>query len=178
MSLPLSIGRKAPTPELVDLLSECHARIRRFLLIARELAHTVAPPVDDIRATAKDVRRYFGESMPLHVADEHDIADRFAGRDPAVDTTLRQIRDDHAHHEPPLARLVELCGRLEDDPTQHAALAGELANVVEVLATELEGHLELEERSLFPFLRTLPASEREALRTAFRTRRDAAMRRS
>jgi iron-sulfur cluster repair protein YtfE (RIC family) len=116
--------------------------------------------------------------MPLHVADEHDIADRFAGRDPAVDATLRQIREDHGHHEPPLARLVELCALLERDPTQHAAVAGDLASVVEVLATELEGHLELEERSLFPFLRTLPAAERDALRTAFRARRDAAMHRS
>jgi iron-sulfur cluster repair protein YtfE (RIC family) len=47
----------------------------------------------------------------------------------------------------------------------------ELARVAALLATELEAHLELEERAIFPALRRLPEQVREAIRGAIRARR-------
>ena len=43
--------------------------------------------------------------------------------------------------------------------------------IAALLATELEAHLELEERAIFPALRRLPEQVREAIRGAIRARR-------
>lgn len=171
----LALGRRPAAIELVDLLGECHTRIRRFLELAGQLATTQAPPEAEVRATAADIRRYFLEAFPLHLADEdEDIAPRLAGTSSEVDAALATMSADHVDHAPAIVRLVELCARLELDPTRHATLAPALAAAAHELVAQLSPHLELEERVLFPALQRLTAPERQAIQDAVRARRDRA----
>jgi iron-sulfur cluster repair protein YtfE (RIC family) len=81
---------------------------------------------------------------------------------------------EHGEHEPMIDRLVSICAALEEDPRRLAELAVPLAPLAAALETELLGHLEREERIVFPALRALPDVERAALTRAIRARREAA----
>src|SRR5690606_33889983 len=80
MLTSLSTRPKTAAQDLVDLLDECHQRIRRFLALAGEAAaHRGAPSSETAQACA-DVERYFKEALPLHVADEEEsITPRLRG---------------------------------------------------------------------------------------------------
>jgi hemerythrin-like domain-containing protein len=176
----LQIGpRRAPEdPDLVDLLRDCHGRIRRFLIVARQLADADAANTDpgELRATAGQIRRYFTEAFPIHTTDEDELAPHLAGASPDVDRALATMTSDHVAHGALVSRLVAICARIERDARQHGAMAAELARVATILATELEAHLELEEHVIFPALRRLPAPLRDALRTEMRARRTLSLR--
>src|SRR5512138_411206 len=67
----LQLGRRVASEDVVDLLDECHGRIRRFLAMARALANAPRDAaLSEIVATASQVRRYFAEGFALHVEDE------------------------------------------------------------------------------------------------------------
>jgi len=171
----VQLGPRQPSEDVVDLLRDCHARIRRFLVQARQLAEAAEPPgVDpaEVRVVAGQIRRYFIEAFPLHLADEDEqIAPRLAGASPDVDRALALMAGGHASHCSLVARLVAICASLEEDPRRLAVASIELARVAALLATELEAHLELEERAIFPALRRLPEQVREAIHGAIRARR-------
>lgn len=163
----VSLGRREHADDVVDLLRECHGRIRRFLVIARELA-TARAPAAEIAGVAAQVRRYFEESFPLHIEDEEqDIAPRLAS------AATAKMCAEHALHARAVAELVTACRDVERDPAQLASVP--LVAIVDRVARELEAHLEQEERDIFPALRRLPVREREAMREAMRARRERAM---
>jgi iron-sulfur cluster repair protein YtfE (RIC family) len=167
-----SIGKREEASDAVELLLACHERIRRFLTLARTLATAHGASDDEIRGTAAQVRRYFAEALPLHVADEHeDIVPRLAGAGGEVARALATMDADHELHAPIVARLVELCDALVRDPGRLAELSDELGRVAHELTDELGRHLDLEEQVILPALRELPAAELDALRTAMRARR-------
>ena len=171
----LSIGRRERTGDLVDLLLECHERIRKFTRFAQELAARDAPP-DEVREVAGQIRRYFAESLPLHVADEHEqLAPRLAGHSIDVDNALATMELQHEEHAPSLRLLITICEELVRDPGQRAALSVDLAAVASDLAEQFRIHLECEERVLFPVLRRLPTEQQAAILGAMRERRDRAM---
>jgi hemerythrin-like domain-containing protein len=171
----VQLGPRNTGGDVVDLLIECHGRIRKFLVLARRLARAAGSPRAEIRDTARQIRRYFVESFPLHRADEDDeLAPRLAGLGVDVDRALATMTADHLEHEPSIARLIGLCTAIGDDPAQLAALADDLAQVAAELATGLESHLELEERAIFPHVRRLPTGEQSAIQAALRDRRESA----
>lgn len=168
----VQIGKRAEAQDVVELLLECHDRIRKFLAMARGLAQAAAAAPDEIRDVAWQVRRYFLESLPLHIADEEDdIVPRLAGASAEIDHALAAMEADHASHEPLVHRLVELCGVLIADPRQVADIAAELGAVASRLTADFAAHLEVEERVIFAALRQIPSAGRGEILAAMRARR-------
>ena len=180
--MPLSIGgpRSGPGPSQTQpddpraLLLECHGRIRQFAALARSLAAAgPGTPPEQVAGAAGQVRRYFAEALPLHMADEdQSIAPRIRGRDPALDAALADMSAEHAHHQAQIDQLCELCGELEARPAALAELAPVLAPLSAALEAELAEHLRREEDRVLPQLaRLLTAGERAAITGEMRGRR-------
>ena len=168
------IGRRAAGDDAVDLLVDCHQRIREFLTLAHDLAAAQAPPLAEVAVAAGRVRRYFTEALPRHVADEeYSLLPRLRGRSAELDAALAVMRAEHADHEAPVTQLLDLCAELEAAPAQHSALARSLGEVVAALHADLERHLETEERTIFPAVAALPDAERQAVVAEMRARRSA-----
>jgi iron-sulfur cluster repair protein YtfE (RIC family) len=150
------LGRPAAPGDCVDLLVECHGRIRSFLALGRRLGQARGTGPDELADAAFRVHRYFTLALPLHALDEEEsIAPRLRGRDPAVDAELETMVREHREHQGPLAALVEACAVLAREPGRHP----ELAPAVERSAAELErhfvAHLAREEQVIFPAVRRL-----------------------
>lgn len=180
--MPLSIGGPrsgagAPRPGPDDpaaLLLECHGRIRQFAALARSLAAAgPGTPPDQVAGAAGQVRRYFADALPLHMADEDlSIAPRIRGRDPAVDAALADMSGEHARHQAQIDQLCALCGELEVRPAALAELEAVLAPLCAALEAELAEHLRREEERVLPALaRLLTAGERAAIVGEMRGRR-------
>lgn len=168
----VQVGRRNASEDVVDLLLECHGRIRRFLIMARNLAEAAgcAPPAD-VAATAGEIRRYFAEGFRLHVEDEEvDIAPRIAR------AAAAQLVAEHHGHLRDLTELLALCAELERQPEQLPAVAAALRATVGRLTVQLEAHLEFEERMIFPAIRALHRDQRDAIREAMRLRRERKLR--
>ena len=149
----VKLGSRTANEDVVDLLLACHDRIRSFIGMARRIA---AAPGPDVRDAAGQVRRYFAEAFPLHVADEEELF-----------PIPQRIHDDHVTHAPAIEKLVALCAAVE----QGAPVPPELGPLAEHLERELAEHLAIEERDVFPALRQLPEAERARIRDAIRARR-------
>lgn len=174
----ITFGARRGNPDGVDLLVECHARIRKHLAFARRLAAGAGHPEADIRETARQVRRYFAEGLPLHILDEEEmVLELLAGRDPDVDAALARMATEHLDHEPAIERLIALCGELELAPQRLADLTVELTPLAAGLEAELLAHLAHEERVIFSALRTLHQTHRDELGAAIQRRRAASLHR-
>lgn len=168
----LTIGKRPPVSDIVDLLLDCHERIRSFTSLAERLARSPEAPPDEVAAAAAKVRNYFAEALPLHARDEEEsMVPRLRGRGAEVDHELDEMRREHVEHEALLGRLVALCDGLAADPARHSALAPELDQVATALREHFVPHLDREERVLFPALRALPEEERTAMVRELRARR-------
>lgn len=147
---------KAVTGEggVVELLVECHARIRHFSALARQLADAGDAPAAEIGEAALRVHRYFTEALPLHAQDEEQsILPRLRGRDAEVDRELEAMVSEHREHEADggaLARVVELTRTLAHDPARLRELGPALAAAAEALTRHFDAHLAREERVIFP----------------------------
>lgn len=171
-----TLGARSQVDEVVEVLTACHRNIRHHFVIARRLV--VRGPqceLQEVRDIAAQIRHYFGVALPLHVADEEQtIAPRLC-LDPSVATLVKRLTRDHAHHQSLVDTLVALCGEVEQAPERLSAINGRLSKPVELLATDLAMHLELEERLMFPLVRSLPLSVRSEMHTEIRRRRDGAL---
>jgi iron-sulfur cluster repair protein YtfE (RIC family) len=161
----VELGLKHTGGDVVDALADCHAKIRKFVALARRLADAR----DDVATAAAQIERYFTQALPRHVADEdEDIAPRLAGRDREIDAALAAGNAEHRAHASHVDRLVAICGELAREPSYPR---GELARLAAELDAQLASHLEREERVLFPAIRALPPYEQDAIRAAMRGRR-------
>lgn len=169
----IGIGSKKPPEDVVDLLLDCHTRIRSFSRLAVRIAERTEVADAEIAEAAARVRRYFSVALPLHVADEEEsIVPRLTGRDPAVDAALARMEEEHEGHEEDLRRLVAICAALEEAPATLPSVRAELAEVGTRLVRAFDEHLRSEEETIFPALRSfLPKSEREAIFAELRARR-------
>jgi len=152
----VKLGARTTGEDAVDLLAACHERIRKF----SAMACAIAKAQGDVREAAGAVRRYFAEAFPLHVADEEELIEpRLA--------LPAQVHADHAAHAAEIERLVALCAGIEAG----GPVPPELGPLAERLRKELDAHLELEERDVFPALRMLPDAVRAEIRDGIRARR-------
>jgi pyridoxamine 5'-phosphate oxidase len=174
IAMLVQIGQRAQHEHLVDLLAECHTRIRRFLSLATALADDRSTPESEAHSVAGQVRRYFTSAFPHHVADEEQlITPRLAGTSANLDSALARIHADHAHHADAIALLVGICTAIERNPSSLAIYASELRHAAALATRCLEPHLELEERELFPAVRALSVDVQSEIRAGMRQRRDA-----
>lgn len=170
MTMLIPLGKRSVSEDVVDLLHECHGRIRRFLVMARQLALASQASPGEIADTAAQIRRYFAESFPLHVADEEvDIAPRVAKM--IAPERLARMQAEHRAHSSAVTELTVVCDLLVRQPEQHAAASTRLHALAVQLAAELEAHMEFEERTVFPALRELSQLDRESILAAMRQRR-------
>ncbi|ABC81937.1 hemerythrin domain-containing protein [Anaeromyxobacter dehalogenans] len=157
------IGKRAAPADAVDLLLECHDRIRQFLALGRRVAEARPDQLAEVPEAATRVRRYFTQALPLHAQDEEEsILPRLRGREAAVDAALASMAHEHAEHEEPLGRLVAACETVARDPSRHAALAGGMGAAVGELERHFEIHLRREEEIIFPAMRRLLAGAIDA----------------
>jgi hypothetical protein len=169
----LNIGPARPAEGIVDLLLDCHARIRSFSDLAIRLGEAAAPPPAEVADAAARVVRYFGEALPLHARDEEDsVLPRLAGRDPDVDVALVAMHRDHVGHGVVLEPVLELCAELAAAPERHAELAPTLVRAGRVLCAHFDAHLASEERTIFPAIgRVVGEEERRRMVEELRARR-------
>jgi iron-sulfur cluster repair protein YtfE (RIC family) len=168
-----TIGRKPVTEDLVQLLLECHTRIRFFVQLAARLGASEGLSDDDIKDSAQRVASYFEQALPLHARDEEDsLLPRLRGLDAELDDELAEMCEEHEEHEPAVAELIALCLALRDEPTRHAELKQALSEVAGELGEHFERHLQREERVIFPALAArLDAATQAAIVAELRARR-------
>lgn len=169
----LQIGTPRPSEDVVDLLLECHARIRSFSELAVRLGEAASPSPAEVADAAARVHRYFAEALPLHARDEEEsLLPRLAGRDPGVDAALVTMHADHVGHGAVLDPVLALCAELAAAPERHAELAPALARAARLLGAHFEAHLASEEATVFPAIaRLLPDEERRRIVAELRARR-------
>jgi iron-sulfur cluster repair protein YtfE (RIC family) len=157
----------------VDLLLECHERIRYFIALAIRLESAENPSVDEIREAAGRVIRYFADALPLHVADEEEsILPRLSGRERDLDRTLGNLHHEHSEHEPQLERLLRTCRDLHDTPEKLAELRQSLETTASTLQRNFVQHLDMEEKVVLPTIRQfLTFEEQAAILRELRARR-------
>ncbi len=124
------LGKPAAPGDAVDLLLECHQRIRAFLDLAGLLGRPGHEPAEVAADAALRVHRYFALALPLHARDEEEsIAPRLRGLDAAVDAELATMIGEHRDHQGPLLELVGACAELAVEPARRPGLAGAVSRV-------------------------------------------------
>lgn len=173
MLLQIGQFRRAHGP--VDLLLACHGKIRHFMSLASSLS-TVPASAAETASAASQVRRYFKEAFPLHIADEEELVEPLLRlRDPNLGEPLSNMKREHRDQEGTVARLLSLCGIVEVRPQRLVALQHHLKATTDELRAGLELHLAEEERLLFPALsRLLSSTELDSVLVAMRLRRERA----
>ena len=149
-------GKPSAPSDAVDLLLECHARIRAFLALARRLGEAGAEPAEARTEAAARIHRYFTHALPLHARDEEEsILPRLRGRDPLVDLQLDVMVREHQAHQRALGKLVQACGELVTRPERHARMAPVVLGATAELERQFRDHLAREEEVIFPAVRRL-----------------------
>ena len=169
----VSIGT-APqhTVDAVDLLLECHARIRSFTTLAKTIGETPELGGEEVSDACKRVARYFGEAFPLHMRDEDEsLLPRLRGVDRKLDAALDEMADEHGTHGLALASLLSVLKEVQDDPAD-ATHRVRLLTAALLLEKLFAKHLAREEQVIFPAVRTLlDVKAREAMLQEIRSRR-------
>ena len=162
-------------PDVVDLLLECHERIRRFTRMAAWLCHAHDAPSLAVRETAHDVHRYFTVALPLHSADEDlSIAPRLAKArlpDDLAAATSAMTRQ-HETIEETVAALAPKWAAVAEDAAALERHAEEMEKLVDRLQGLWTTHLHLEETMVFPAIRArLSPGEQARILQEMRDRR-------
>ncbi len=171
--LSLGLDRERPLGP-VELLLECHDRIRRFSALAVKLATADAPP-GEISEAASRVHHYFTVALPLHEQDEElSIRPRLLALrlPPDLADALAEMGREHVEIEDLLGECLEMWETLMADPSQRHAIGPELARASSRLEELFGFHLTAEEENIFPAVRELlPPEVQEELVAEIRQRR-------
>jgi iron-sulfur cluster repair protein YtfE (RIC family) len=168
----VTLGARTRPEGLVDLLLECHGRIRMFSALARTVGERVDASAEETVEACARCERYFREALPLHVADEEEsLVPRLHGRATELDTALVAMAAQHAEHEAMVCALVEALARVRAAPGDVGARAL-LRECAGRACRDFEAHLALEEEVVFPAVRALlGAMEQAEVVAALRARR-------
>lgn len=177
MIVQLKIGPSAAPAarDAMGLLLECHDRIRRHCALALRIIEAKDVPAEQVADAARQVVRYFGTALPLHVEDEDEsLAPRLQQRvGNEVDHARRvaEMMDQHEQIELLLGNLIPGWTKLGESPSQPELIAS-LAEDTRSLNDAMEVHLKMEEEHLFPLAkRVLTPEELDALGAEIRQRR-------
>jgi iron-sulfur cluster repair protein YtfE (RIC family) len=158
------IGRPAAAGDAVDLLLECHERIRAFLALAHRIAEVGPSAPGSVAEAAARVRRYFTEALPLHAQDEEaSILPRLRGLDARVDAELEAMAREHREHERPMRELVAACEEIARAPESLPGLASRVGRAATELERHFAEHLGREESVIFPAMRQLLDASADAV---------------
>lgn len=176
MLIKIDSGKNGPDQapsDVVDLLLDCHERIRLFIELACRLSQIDTVSNDEVCDAAERIVRYFSESLPLHVADEEEtVVARLTGRDPELDAAIDGMQQEHVDHRSDLDSLLGNCRILTRSPERLPELRKSLSNAALSLRHQFVRHLEQEEKNIFPAIRTLlTADERKVMMNELRDRR-------
>jgi iron-sulfur cluster repair protein YtfE (RIC family) len=178
VSLRLQQGEVCPAVDdpFAPLL-DCHQRIRTFLGLAQRLARAEGAPAEEVADVARRLVRYFTEGLPRHVEDEdRSLAPRMRAAGLPVDALahLALMEAQHEALDALLAGLLSTWRALADAPGRLGELAPGLAEAGERFTAQMEAHLLLEERVLFPLAGArLSAAALADIRAEMRARRGA-----
>ena len=169
----VQIGSSKEPSDIVDLLLECHHRIRSFISLASRLAAVENNSLEEIEDAAKRVTRYFSEALPLHVADEEEsILPRLTGKNTELDATLERMHREHVKHKPQIEVLVATCRAVQNAPQHLPQLRKTLQPAASWLEAEFGRHLQQEEAVILPAIRALLTREEQTeILNELRTRR-------
>lgn len=148
----------------VQLLIGCHDRIRHFTGILRKLAHAEGSPLHEISGAADSAYRYFTVALPLHEADEEEsVRPRLREHsNPEITAALDAMTHQHQAIDALVERLMPLLVLLSNNPAKLLDAHGELCKLSTTLSEIFEGHLKLEEETLFPALATSLSAQSQA----------------
>lgn len=148
----VTLGGQERQESLVDLLLECHHRIRHFSGVSVKLATLRELNAEEISEGSARCLRYFGEALPLHVEDEErSLLPRLVKVDPKLSKVLCTMKEQHQGHEPLIGRLLEMLTRVQVAPLDQQRRA-DLRDSAERFSKEIETHLHLEESDIFPLI--------------------------
>jgi iron-sulfur cluster repair protein YtfE (RIC family) len=174
----ITLGKKgthsaATDRDIVDLLLDCHERIRSMTALARRLAEAEGLPEAEIVEAADRVRRYFGIALALHARDEDEsLVPRLRGKDSQLDAALAEMSREHGEHDEPVARLLAACDVIAEEPGRLAEVAPALGTAARELERHFVVHLEREEKVIFPAIREhLPPTDLARMVEELRARR-------
>jgi iron-sulfur cluster repair protein YtfE (RIC family) len=167
-----TIGRAPRKGDIVELLLECHARIRHFTGLAIAVGERDDASAEDIIDGCERVLRYFTIALPRHIRDEEDsVLPRLHGRSTELDSALTRMAEEHESHASELAALQKHCEEVRARPRDPGARTA-LARVARHLSAEFEPHLKSEEEIVFPAIRALLSTqEQEEIVRELRARR-------
>ncbi|MGO8969377.1 MAG: hemerythrin domain-containing protein [Myxococcaceae bacterium] len=155
--------------DVLEVLLDCHQRLRQVTALAAGLTSAS----DAVGTVAAKVLRYFTVALPLHEEDEEgSLFPRLLEQAPELAPTLAALRADHQLQTEQVEVLVALCQQVQSWPERTGHLVGALAAAGLALQKAWQGHLDSEERDVFPAARRVLSSEaRAAIRGEMRARR-------
>lgn len=164
-----------PTQDPLQLMLDCHERLRRFCSLAQRLGEMTDAPAEERTACVEQLLRFFTLDLPLHLDDEdHSLTPRLLERGvprPIV-RRLWEMGREHERLEVRVEALVSLWSDLRAVPERHPRLAPLLTEGARRLTALMEAHLAMEEEFLYPAARAwLTHDDLEALATEMRRRR-------
>jgi len=157
-----------PTPtagfdEPFELLAACHDRVRRSLdLLQRLVQHVRDHGADDeARTAARDVLRYFNIAAPAHHEDEerHVFPLLRETGDPALIDAAGRLHEDHVAMAATWARVAPHLEAIAEGVFDGQVTA--LADAAQAFKTLYDGHLELEDGSVFGAAQGVAPAERQ-----------------
>jgi iron-sulfur cluster repair protein YtfE (RIC family) len=148
----------------LELLTSCHDRIRHFTSTIGKLAHSEGSELEEIRIAAGAAHRYFSVALPLHEADEEEsLRPRLLeGGAAEIAAALDAMMHQHQAIDDLIERLLPLLTLLSNNPAKLPELHGELCTIAKALSEMFGGHLDLEERAIFPAMTTNLSEEARA----------------
>jgi hemerythrin-like domain-containing protein len=174
-------GKESPQPKnALEMLLDCHVRIRHFMQLSRTLALAEFAPAGEIAETAAAIYRYFDLALPLHEADENETlfprlqAVLIEGN--LVREAAETMVEQHKAIDELAADLLSICDSLRGHPEALPTLASRIEDVTSALDKIFDAHLKLEETVIFPAaLESLTAEQLEEMAREMQRRRQPAM---
>jgi len=154
-----SIRLQPPTDRVkdaVDLLQDCHGRIRHFTAVAVRLCEVQNPAATEVKDAAAAVHRYYAVALPLHEEDENlSTYPRLFAAVPEglLSRALDDMVGQHAEIDALVAELLPRWGEVAEQPERLDELAAEVTPRVRRLQLLWQTHLALEEETIFPAMR-------------------------
>ena len=178
MLTQISSPQPSPTPSgPVEMLQECHDRIRHFVQLSRTLAEAQEAPQAQVAEAADAIFRYFSQSLPLHEADENEtLFPRLRNLAPLgspLREAVRAMVEQHHTIEELVFELAAICGAIRRQPERLPGLSSQLQHISKALDQVFSSHLHMEETVLFPAIAQLPAEELQAMSREMQRRRQA-----